>query len=300
MRLQQLWDTEQNKLVSVLNEASWETLAGLDAVNGVAAVNECVEAMKNAPDDIKTINSIFITRAAKYPKRPDAPTLATIALAEVASQGGPPVPITAAAAPPAAQPYGAPQPAYGAPPPTSYPPAGPPRSEGGPYGGPPGGGPPPYGGPPPRGGPPPSYNAPRSRPAVQLPGPCGSLPPPVQTEIDGILRQWGGLLKLEHFEGKALDLLHQVGERNALFALEEFGRNDPTHMRSPTAYLIGCLKKFDGSSRPPPEGEGYRGGGRGAPRGGGGRRGGRGGGGRGGGRHHGGGGRSPPRQWEPY
>ena len=81
---------------------------------------------------------------------------------------------------------------------------------------------------------------------MQLPGQAGSLPPLVQAEIDSILRRWGGLLKLEHFEGRPIETMLDIGERNSMLALEDFGRNDPTSMRSPTAYLIGCLKKFGG------------------------------------------------------
>jgi hypothetical protein len=35
-----------------------------------------------------------------------------------------------------------------------------------------------------------------------------------------------------------------MGPERALQGLEEFGGNDPRSMRSVTAYLIGCLKKY--------------------------------------------------------
>ncbi|KAH7616900.1 hypothetical protein NADE_001706 [Nannochloris sp. 'desiccata'] len=298
LRLQQLWDVEQNKLVSLLNEASWESLAGLDAVNGVAAVNECAEAMKTAGDDLITINGIFLRIALKFPKRVDAPTLATIALAAadaaavanialpsllplIGGAGGMPPPqqqqeqyVPGSVAPGEGRgPYGALLPQQG------YQPSGGPPS---PYGS---GAPPSYGGPPPSAAP---------QPPVQLPGQLGALPPVVQGEIDSILRRWGGLLKLEHFEGRPCDIMHAIGENASVRALEDFGRNDPKSMRSPTAYLIGCLKKFGGDRE---DGGGRSRGGRGGGRGdrdGGGRGRGRGGGGRGRG------GRSPPRNYAPY
>lgn len=284
LRLQQLWDVEQNKLVSVLNEASWEALAGLDAQNSVAVVNEVAEAMRGSPDDLATINAIFLTRVAKYPRRPDAPTRAMVAPM--------PTPITAmtpavAPAPAAAPAYGAAPPAavvapaapapYGqAPPGQPYPPALAPAPQ---YQAPAYQPPPAYGGPPSSSG----YGPPQSQgPPIQLPGPCGTLPPSVQALLDGIIMRSRGLLKLEHFDGKVTELLHEIGEADSLQILEDFGRNDPAHMRNPTAYLIGCIRKHEGSG-----GSGGGGGGRGEPseRGGGGGRRGRGG--RGGGRGRG-------------
>lgn len=80
LRLQQLWDLEQNKLVSVLDDHSWLLLAGLDAPNSVKAVNEVAERMKTAPDDLATINRIFVEVSSKYPRRDDAPPLPTSTL----------------------------------------------------------------------------------------------------------------------------------------------------------------------------------------------------------------------------
>jgi len=291
LRLQQLWDVEQNKLVSLLNEASWESLAGLDAVNGVAAVNECADAMKSAGDDLITINGIFLRIALKFPKRADAPTLATIALAAadaaaVANTALPSLLPLIGGAGGALPPHqhqqqeqetyvpGSVAPAdgrgpYGAlPPQQGYQPSGGPSP---PYGN---GAPAPFGAPPPSAAP---------APRVQLPGQLGALPPIVQSEIDSILRRWGGLLKLEHFEGRPCDMMQAIGEGAAVRALEDFGRNDPHSMRSPTAYLIGCLKKFGGDRD---DARGRSRGGRGGGRG------------RGAGRGRGG--RSPPRSYAPY
>ncbi len=298
---------EQNKLVSVLNEASWESLAGLDAVNGLAAVNECYEAMKTAGDDLITINGIFLRIALKYPKRADAPTLATIALAAADAAAA------ASALPSSLLPLlsgggGMPPPQQQQQQQEPYVPGPAPGAAGGgdgrgPYGALPphqpgyqapysinGNAPPPYGGPPHQ-FPPPATAA----PTVQLPGPTGSLPPLIQAEIDSILRRWGGLLKLEHFEGRPCDMMHAIGEGNAMRALEEFGRNDPNSMRSPTAYLIGCLKKFSGDGGDAGGDDGGRPRGRGGGRGDGRGRG-RGGGGYGRGRDN----RSPPRSYDPY
>lgn len=77
LRLQQLWDVEQNKLVSVLDDNSWLLLAGLDAPNGVKVVNEVSERMKTVGDDLTTVNRIFVEVASKYPRREDAPPLPT-------------------------------------------------------------------------------------------------------------------------------------------------------------------------------------------------------------------------------
>jgi len=77
LRLQQLWDVEQNKLVSVLDDNSWLLLAGLDAPNGVKVVNEVSERMKTVGDDLTTVNRIFVDVASKYPRRDDAPPLPT-------------------------------------------------------------------------------------------------------------------------------------------------------------------------------------------------------------------------------
>lgn len=291
LRLQQLWDVEQNKLVSLLNEASWESLAGLDAVNGVAAVNECADAMKTAGDDLITINGIFLRIALKYPKRVDAPTLATIALAAADAAA-----VANTALPSLLPLIGG---SGGQVPPPhlhqeqeQYVPGSVAPAEGrGPYGGlppqqgyqPSGGPPPPYGS-----GPPPSAAPP---PRVQLPGQLGALPPIVQVEIDSILRRWGGLLKVEHFEGRPCDMMLAISEGAAVRALEDFGRNDPNSMRSPTAYLIGCLKKFGGERDDGGRSRGSKWAGRGG-RDGGGR-------GRGGGKR-GRGGRSPPPSYAPY
>jgi hypothetical protein len=310
LRLQQLWDVDQNKMVSVLNEASWEALAGLDAQGGVAAVEETAEGMKAAPDDLPTINSIFLRAASKFPRRADAPTLASLAA-------------PAAAAAPAAMmqaPYGA-GPAmqggamplmqaapYGAPPQQAfYPPAAqqaPLLPQGGPFAGPPGaygGGPPPMQMGPPGGG----YGG---GPLVSLPGPAGSLPQAVQVCIDRTLAQWGGMLTLDHFDAKCIEMLHRLGEGTALRALDEFGRNNPSQMRNITAYLIGCLRKYDkpdaGGGAPGGRGGGFgperhggrQGGDRFGGRGGGGGRGGP----RGDPRDGGGGPSWEPKRYEPY
>ena len=263
LHLQQLWDSESNKLVSVLNETSWEQLAGLDAASSVTAINEVVEAMKTAPDDIGTINALFLRTAAKFPKRPDAPTAASIAGVSGAS---------------GAVPLGAPAPAGGyatgtsAQPPTAV--AQPQSGMASMYATPqvPSTYPQPSAG---------SLQQPEihnryppTEPQIRLPGPCGDLSPALQAAIDRLLGQWGGLLKLDHFDDRVVDALSRMREPVAVHALEEFGHNDPTQMRNPTAYLLGCLRKYErrSASEFPPNGSGMEGGrgrgGRGRGRGG--------------------------------
>ena len=199
LQLQKLWDEDQNKLVSVMDENSWMALAGLDALNGVKVVNEVAEKMKTAPDDLVTINAIFISVASRYPRREDAP----------------------------------PAPA-GIAPSMSVPPSTLPQS---------------------------SYltaniNDPRMPPPqqqampVQLPGPAGSLSPAIQSKIDEILGTWDGLLKLEHFDERAIEQLSRMPESEAVRILTAFGRNNPSSMRNPSAYLNGCLRRAGDMGHP--------------------------------------------------
>jgi len=205
LRLQQLWDVDQNKLVSVLDENSWLALAGLDAPNSVKVVNDVAEKMKLAPDDLDTINAIFVSIASKFPRRDDAPPLPGLMATQLGGMGAP-MPSSLAALsqislPSARQ--------------VSYDPrlAGMHATE-------------------------PSVLNP-----VQLPGPAGTLSPAIQTKIDEILGKWNGSLLLDHFDQRAVDLLLSMEEHAALSILDEYSENDPKNMRNPTAYLIGCLRR---------------------------------------------------------
>eukprot|EP00887_Chlorella_sp_A99_P002535 scaffold6.g2535.t1 len=99
LKLQQLWDSG-NKLVSLLDDVSWEALACLDARNSLGVVNEVSEALRSTPDDIATANRVFQAAAARHPKRPDGPTAAGLGIAPLAVAAAPP----AAAPPPMVQP----------------------------------------------------------------------------------------------------------------------------------------------------------------------------------------------------
>ena len=231
LRLQQLWDTG-NKLVSYLNATSWEQLAGLDAASSINAVNEVAEAMKTAPDDIGTTNALFLTTAAKFPKRPDAPTAAAIAAVSETPAAAPvPTPMApqSALAGVQLQTVAQPSAAYQETPQITRPAMVPHVADTVPSIMP--------------GGLP-------SEPTIKLPGPCGNLSPSLQATIDRILVKWGGLLKLDHFDERVADALSTFpDEDRALQALEEFGENNPSQMRNPTAYLLGCLRRHNSYSR---------------------------------------------------
>lgn len=205
LRLQQLWDVDQNKLVSVLDENSWLALAGLDAPNSVKVVNDVAEKMKMAPDDLDTINAIFLSIASKFPRRDDAPPLPGLLATHLGGIGAP-MPSSLAALSQVSLPSARR---------VSYDPrlAGLQSTE------------------------------PTALNPVQLPGPAGTLSPAVQTKIDEILGKWNGRLLLDHFDQRAVDLLSSMEEHAALSILDEYGENDPKNMRNPTAYLIGCLRR---------------------------------------------------------
>lgn len=205
LRLQQLWDVDQNKLVSVLDENSWLALAGLDAPNSVKVVNDVAEKMKLAPDDLDTINAIFLSIASKFPRRDDAPPLSGLLATQLGGMGAP-MPSSLAALSQISLPS-ARQVTYD------------PRISG-------------------------LHSAEHSvLNPVQLPGPAGTLSPAVQTKIDEILGKWNGTLLLDHFDQRAVDLLLSMDEHAALSILDEYSENDPKNMRNPTAYLIGCLRR---------------------------------------------------------
>ncbi|KAL6779827.1 hypothetical protein ACKKBG_A13895 [Auxenochlorella protothecoides x Auxenochlorella symbiontica] len=68
LKLQQLWDAG-NRLVSVLNDASFQCLAQLDAQAGVATVVETGEALRTLPpDDLVAANAVFASIAARHPR----------------------------------------------------------------------------------------------------------------------------------------------------------------------------------------------------------------------------------------
>lgn len=252
LHLQQLWDVEENKLVSVLDDASWQELASLEDASSVKVVEEVALAMKNAPDDIRTLNAIFMTHAAKYPKRADAPTLTNIESAVPASSVAPLLPpgsfvlgqegrsAVPAISSPASGGRGAAPVQYddprrygnGRPPPSEFLP--PPR--------------------------------PRPAPPIQLPGPAGTLSPAIQAEIDDVIQKMRGLIKLDHFTERVVNSLHGAKESNILRAFEDFKKTNPNSMKNPMGYLIGCLKNCDrgfsasdrGSSRGDGSGRGRR------------------------------------------
>ena len=251
LRLQQLWDVDENKLVSVLDDNSWLLLAGLDAPNSVKAVNETAERMKLSTDDVPTINRLFVDVASKYPRREDAPPMPSGAARTAAHQPQFSAPIVASALPslpPQATSYGNPlferQSAGAGLLPSQYAPQ---QHQ------------------------PQAYNpqyAPNSHlPQIQLPGPAGKLSPRLQTRIDSVLGNpmWIGRLVIDHFNDHVVNLMLQLDEHTNMAVLDEFERSDSSNIRNPKAYLIGkirqTLERRDGSS-------GHRGDGRGRGRGG--------------------------------
>ncbi|KAL4853841.1 hypothetical protein ACK3TF_005216 [Chlorella vulgaris] len=327
LKLQQLWDSG-NRLVSLLDDVSWEALAGMDAQGAVSVVAEVAEGTRSAPDDIPAANGLLMAAAARHPKRLDAPTAASIGLA---ATGGAGLALPAAAASlqapqlpqakvvggydslavpqqqqqqyqqyqpqqhgggglsgqmlaavPAAQQAAAdprsrnPAPAYGAPqqpqqqqqpvagayqasylqqPPPQQQQLALPSQYGQPqpqqpqqmpasYGMAPG----PVGA---MGGPPPLSGGAAT---LQLPGPCGDLAPPIQERIALLVDGSDGMVRLDHFDIRIIDMMQKMGVESALRGLDEFAGNDPRSMRSVTAYLIGCLKKYqeDAQRRGPP------------------------------------------------
>ena len=204
LRLQQLWDLEQNKLVSVLDDNSWLLLAGLDAPNGVKVVNEVSERMKIAGDDLVTVNKIFVEVASKYPRREDAPPLP-------ASMSYQPQALTASLL----------NSVQG----TTYTnPVFDPRGS--------------------------TY----SKPRVNLPGPAGSLSQQVQSKIDEILGNpsWIGQVTLDNFDDRLVGMLRR-DEDKAYQVLDEFNRAEPSKVRNPSAYLVGCVRNAFSNPRSGPE-----------------------------------------------
>lgn len=251
LRLQQLWDVDENKLVSVLDDHSWLLLAGLDAPNSVKAVNETAERMKLSTDDVPTINRLFVDAASKYPRREDAPPMPSGPATTVTQQPQFSAPIAASALPslpPQATAYGNPlferQGAAPGLPPSQYAPHQPQ---------------------------PQAYNpqyAPNTHlPQIQLPGPAGRLSPRLQTRIDSVLGNpmWVGRLVIDHFNDHVVNLMLQLDEQANMAVLDEFERSDSSNIRNPKAYLIGkirqTLERRDG-------GASHRGDGRGRGRGG--------------------------------
>jgi hypothetical protein len=254
-KLQQLWDGG-NKLVSLLDDASWDMLVRIHLAVAVDAVDKTGKTWAQLPEekqeDIKTVNEIFMKNAEYALKRP----------------------------------------------------------------------------------------------VEFAPGNIASLPTSLQLSVSKIVQKAAGYIRLEHFDARSVEMLKHIGEDMGKLALEDFANRDPAKMRNPTAYLIGCLRKYTGNipvavlpvrekhtfgmrGGGGRDGGGGRGrgrdggdrgggrGGRGAPRGGGGRGGGGGGGGRSGPPRGGGGGRGgqpsssrggpprgvgggPPRRYAPY
>lgn len=211
LRLQQLWDLEQNKLVSVLDDNSWLLLAGLDAPNSVKVVNEVSDRMKTTGDDLVTVNRIFVEVASKYPRREDAP----------------PLPVSIG--------HQSLNTLLGAQATTFTNPVFDPRGS--------------------------SFSQPTT---VNLPGPAGSLPPRVQSQIDKILGNpnWVGKIRLDDFDERVVGSL-RGDESLALSVLADFERTDPNKVRNPSAYLAGCIRNAINGPRQGiergPGGRGHRG-----------------------------------------
>jgi hypothetical protein len=226
-RLQQLWDAEGCKLVSLMGERAWGALAALEGGAGAGAVDEAAAALRAAPDSFEAANAAVLAAVAR---RAPAPAPQAHAPPQQQQYG----------APPPGQ-YGAPAPQYGAAPPPAF---GAPQPQQQHYGAPP-------------------------------PGPAGgadlaALPPAVQAAVARAVGAWGGLLKPEHFDGRAVAALLRVGEGAALRAVEDFGRHSPAQMRSVSGYLIGCVRKYEeggggGGGAGGPVRSGPRGGGGGPP-----------------------------------
>lgn len=51
---------------------------------------------------------------------------------------------------------------------------------------------------------------------AQLPGPCGELPPAVQSRIARLMESSGGMVRLEHFENRVFDMLMVRGGMDAI------------------------------------------------------------------------------------
>lgn len=87
----------------------------------------------------------------------------------------------------------------------------------------------------------------RRRPVEFAPGNIASLPISLQLEVSKIVQKSAGYIKSEHFDARSVEMLKHIGEDMGKLALEDFANRDPTKMKNPTAYFIGCLGKYTGN-----------------------------------------------------
>ncbi|KAK2078923.1 hypothetical protein QBZ16_002613 [Prototheca wickerhamii] len=237
LKLQQLWD-QGNRLVSLLDDSSWERLARLDTQAAVATVNEAAEALRTLPpDDLVAANAAFVTIASRF--------------AGGGRAGGPGAgPGPAAAAVPAAAPYA---PIAGATPPRRPRQAGRRRSPPYAYGSGPG---PTAAGPhgaglPARPGP---YKS--AGPPIYTTGPVARLTPAVQRQLAEAVATSRGLLRPEHFNEGLVDMLLELGDSEASNFLGRLGARDLSQVRNMSGYIYGTLRRGEGMGGPPAGGAG--------------------------------------------
>ena len=272
LKLQQLWD-QGNRLVSLLDDSSWERLARLDTQAAVATVNEAAEALRTLPpDDLVAANAAFVTIASRFAGggRAGGPGAGPGPVAAAVPAAAPYAPIAGgyAAAPPAPGRSAAQPPyAYGSGPgPTA---AGPHRA-----------------GLPARPGP---YKS--AGPPIYTTGPVARLTPAVQQQLAEAVATSRGLLRPEHFNEGLVDMLlvggreekglvgceqgvctparksttdphlplatHQeLGDSEASSFLGRLGARDLSQVRNMSGYIYGTLRRGEGLGGPAAGGAG--------------------------------------------
>lgn len=98
---------------------------------------------------------------------------------------------------------------------------------------------------PPPSGPPPGGYVPTSVPASAL----AHLPPAVSDALQRVFRS--GVCHPSQFDDRAMDILVDLQEQDAVRALSEFAAMEPGRVRNPSAFWMGLARKYKGHSRAP-------------------------------------------------
>lgn len=93
--------------------------------------------------------------------------------------------------------------------------------------------------------PPPGGYAPTSVPAAAL----AHLPPAVSDALQRVFAS--GVCHPSQFDDRAMDILVDLAEPDAVRALSEFAAMEPGRVRNPSAFWMGLAKKYKGHSRAP-------------------------------------------------
>lgn len=94
-------------------------------------------------------------------------------------------------------------------------------------------------------GPPPGGFAPTSVPASAL----AHLPPAVSDALQRVFTS--GVCHPSQFDDRAMDILVDLAEPDAVRALSEFAAMEPGRVRNPSAFWMGLARKYKGHSRAP-------------------------------------------------